>query len=183
MIAAHAIADAFSPDECDRIASLAEAIPARDAGLVRGGHDHNQRRAEIVWLDDTPDCAWVMDRLIALVRDANRATFGFDITEFAESPQVALYRGSREGHFDWHADIGDGPVARKRKLTLVAQLSDPAGYSGGTLEIMLGARTVTADLAHGAAVLFPSFLLHRVRPVTEGVRRSLTVWCHGPAFR
>ena len=43
--------------------------------------------------------------------------------------------------------------------------------------------TVTAGIARGTATLFPSYMLHRVTPVTEGIRHSLTVWAHGPAFR
>ncbi|MFP4044857.1 MAG: hypothetical protein ACLFTP_09870 [Rhodosalinus sp.] len=68
----------------------------------------------------------MMGRLIALMREANRDVFGFDLTEFAASPQVAPCAAREGGHFDWHADLGDGPLARRRKLTVVVQLSDPA---------------------------------------------------------
>ena len=66
---------------------------------------------------------------------------------------------------------------------MVVQLSEPSAYTGGKLELMPGAGTIVADCAQGTATLFPSFVLHRVTPVTEGERRSLTIWCHGPAFR
>ncbi|ETW13570.1 2OG-Fe(II) oxygenase [Roseivivax marinus] len=183
MIATHTIPDAFSPAECDRILALADAAPLRDAGLVRGQHDHGQRRAELSWLDEAEGSEWVMDRLVDVVRRANRSVFDFELTDFAESPQVARYGAERAGHFDWHADIGEGAVAARRKLTMVVQLSEPADYAGGGLEIMPSAAIITAPTQRGAATLFPSFMLHRVTPVTEGVRRSLTVWVHGPAFR
>jgi PKHD-type hydroxylase len=124
-----------------------------------------------------------MDRMIDLVRDANRDVFDFDITEFAESPQVARYGAEREGHFDWHSDIGEGRLAERRKLTIVVQLSEPDAYDGGTLEVMPSAGALSADRTRGAAILFPSFVLHRVTPVTRGERHSLTVWCHGAPFR
>ena len=114
---------------------------------------------------------------------ANRDVYGFDLTEFAESPQVARYGAEREGHFSWHADIGDGRLAARRKLTMVVQLSDSADYAGGALEIMPSAQAVSAARERGSATLFPSFLLHRVTPVTEGERYSLTTWAHGPRFR
>lgn len=183
MIHVHAIPSAFSSAECDRLVTLAAAAPANDARLVGRQRDHNQRRASLVWVDDLVGGDWVMDRIVSLVADANRTAFDFSLTEFAESAQIATYEADAGGHFDWHADIGDGPLAGKRKLTMVVQLSDPGDYVGGALEVMPSSNVLAADRARGAATLFPSYLLHRVTPVTDGTRRSLTIWAHGPAFR
>jgi PKHD-type hydroxylase len=183
MIAVHTIPAGFSTADCDRILAQTAAAPARDAKLVGQTQNHNIRRADLVWLDDVPDTAWVMDKIIDLIRVANREVFGFDLTEFGESVQVAQYDGAREGHFDWHSDIGDGKLAAKRKLTLVAQLSSPDAYVGGALEVMPSSHVVTAQTARGTVTIFPSYLRHRVTPVTEGTRASMTVWAHGPAFR
>ena len=114
---------------------------------------------------------------------ANRDVFDFDITDFAESAQVARYGAEREGHFGWHSDVGEGRLAERRKLTIVVQLSEPDAYRGGDLEVMPGAGIIAADRARGVATLFPAFVLHRVTPVTVGERHSLTVWCHGAPFR
>lgn len=183
MIQIHTAPAAFSDEDCARITAMAADRPAQDAGLVRNASDHNLRRADLVWLDDVKSSDWVMDRIIDLVREANRAVFGYDLTDFSESAQVARYGADRQGHFGWHSDIGDGRLAARRKLTMVVQLSAPSAYSGGALELMPGAGAITAGAAQGTATLFPSFVLHRVTPVTEGERRSLTIWCHGPAFR
>ena len=127
--------------------------------------------------------AWVMERLIDVVRTSNRNWFDFDLREFAESPQVASYDATNGGHFTWHSDIGDGPMAQKRKLTLVAQLSKPGSYDGGDLEVMPGAHIIAANRTQGSITIFPSFYLHQVTPVRRGTRHSLTVWAHGPKFR
>ena len=124
-----------------------------------------------------------MERLIKVIRKSNIDQFDFDLREFAESPQVASYKASDSGHFAWHSDIGDGPMARKRKLTLVLQLSLPGSYEGGDLEILPGSKILSADRAQGCVSVFPSFWLHQVVPVQSGVRHSLTLWAHGPAFR
>lgn len=182
MLSVHTIPEGFSAGECALLRAMAAAMPAADAGLVRQNRDHNLRRADLVWVDDIPGAEWVMDRIIDLVRSANRA-FGFDITAFHESPQIAHYAAVRDGHFDWHADIGDGPFARQRKLTMVAQLSEPDDYDGGQLELMPSAQVIAAARPCGAVTIFPSYVLHRVTPVTRGDRLSLTVWAHGPAFR
>jgi PKHD-type hydroxylase len=183
MIAVHSSEAAFSEVECDRIVALAQGAESSDARLVGRQRDHNLRRADLVWVDDVPGTAWIMARIIDLVRVANRDLFQFDLSDFAESPQIARYGAEREGHFDWHSDIGDGLVAARRKLTMVVQLSADKGYLGGGLEIRPSANVVEAVRSRGTATIFPAFQLHRVTPVTQGERFSLTVWAHGPGFR
>lgn len=127
MIAAHAVRGAFRcADGARLIDAVGEAAP-HDAGLVRECRDHNLRRADPAWLDEVPGT----NRVIDLVRDANRGVFHFDVTEFAESAQVARYSADREGHFDWISDIGEGRLAERRKLIVVVQLSDPVAFVGG----------------------------------------------------
>ncbi|MBT9384620.1 2OG-Fe(II) oxygenase [Pseudooceanicola sp. CBS1P-1] len=184
MIAFHVVPDAFTPAECQALITAADQSGlARDAGLVRRERDHDLRRADLVWVDDLPETDWVMNRLIDLVRVANREVFDFALDDFSESPQIARYGAERQGHFGWHSDIGEGTLASRRKLTLVAQLSDPAAYEGGALEVWYDSNIRTAPLPQGSVVLFPSFALHRVQPVTAGERHSLTVWAHGMPFR
>lgn len=177
------LADALKPDECAALIDLVQAHQMQEAGLVKGRTAHDIRRAEIGWLDDIPAASWVMDRMVGLVARANRDGFGFDLTDFGESAQVARYGAERLGHFDWHSDIGAGNWAAKRKLTIVVQLSDPDAYAGGALELRPDSNVTTAPRARGLATIFPSFVLHRVTPVTAGTRWSLTLWAHGPQFR
>ena len=179
----HLIPDALTQAECAALIALCAAQPMRDAGLVRASGDQQIRRAEISWLDDLPQAAWVMDRMIGLTAQANRESFHFDLTDFAESPQVARYTAARAARFDWHSDIGSTPIAAKRKLTVVVQLSDPAEYQGGTLDLRPDSTVHPSPTAQGSAIIFPAFTLHRVTPVTDGTRWSLTLWSHGPAFR
>ena len=124
-----------------------------------------------------------MDRLIEIIRISNIDQFDFDLRAFAESPQVARYDASDNGHFAWHSDVGEGILARKRKLTLVLQLSEPDSYEGGDLEVMPSAQILSANRGQGCVSVFPSFTLHQVAPVQSGVCYSLTLWAHGPVFR
>jgi PKHD-type hydroxylase len=183
MLSIHAMPDAFTKSECELIISMISQSPTNEALLVGSNKDHNLRKSELVWTDDVVGMEWVMDRLIELVRKSNRDHFEFDLREFAESPQVAIYKSSDSGHFVWHSDIGSGPASGKRKLTLVLQLSGSDTYEGGDLEVMPGAQILTAGRAQGCVSIFPSFTLHQVTPVKSGIRHSMTVWAHGPAFR
>ena len=178
----HTIPDALSAAECDRLLDQVANAPLKDAGLVRQTN-HQLRRADIAWLDDIAGTDWLMDRMMRTVSTANRDAYGFDLADFGESAQVARYGAERQGHFDWHSDIGAGQWAAKRKLTVVVQLSDPADYEGGTLNLWPNSTVVDAPRAKGTATVFPSFVLHRVTPVTLGTRWSLTLWAHGPGFR
>jgi PKHD-type hydroxylase len=178
----HTIAGALDPDACAQAVALAQGAGLR-AGRLVGQVASDLRRADLAWVDDLPGAGWIMDRMVKVVAEANRAAFDFALDDFAESAQIARYGAEGQGHFDWHSDIGSGALAARRKLTIVVQLSDPESYSGGQLELRPDSNIRLADQAQGTATVFPSFVLHRVTPVTAGVRWSLTLWAHGPAFR
>ena len=183
MITVHTIPNAFSIEQCDHILELARNAPSKDAKLVGNEKNHDLRRADLVWLDEVEGAEWVMDRIIDVLRPVNRDVYGFDLTDFSESAQVARYGAEREGHFSWHSDVGEGRLASRRKLTMVAQLSEPDTYEDGSLEVWPSSAVITAPRDRGSVTLFPSYLLHRVTPVTAGERYSLTIWAHGPQFR
>jgi PKHD-type hydroxylase len=70
-----------------------------------------------------------------------------------------------------------------RKLSVVVALND--GFEGGQFQINTNGEhnPETIPLPKGRLVVFPSYILHRVTPVTKGVRHSLVVWVVGPKFR
>ena len=104
-----------------------------------------------------------------------------------ESLQLTTYRpGDTHG---WHMDtLSHG--AEVRKLTVVVQLDDGTAYDGGDLELLTfgvpdpAPFPLPADAMRqrGTVAVFPSFLLHRVTPVTRGARRTLVAWFVGPRF-
>jgi PKHD-type hydroxylase len=173
----------FSSIECQRIIATALAGSFEDAALVGGQYAGNMRRSRNFWLDDEGDSAWVFRRLLDTIASCNRDHFHFDLEEFLERMQVAWYGAETGGFFDWHTDCGTGPLAARRKLTIVVQLSEENSYSGGLLETNADGHIRTASRTIGSALLLPSFVLHHVTPVTRGERYSLTLWSHGPAFR
>ena len=95
--------------------------------------------------------------------------------------QYAEY--ANDDGYDWHADLLRGQTLQ-RKLSICVQLSLPDEYEGGDVEAKLSGRdTITASREAGDALMFPSFVQHRVAPVTRGVRRSIVAWYLGPSFR
>ena len=179
--------DAFTAEELDRIIEIGESLGPKEATLGSGGDTNNCIRvSDTSWVPCNGDTQWLYDRLAFVARQLNGQFYGFDLYGFSEDMQYTVYRGSEEdgGHYTWHLDRGPNAAgAGPRKFTMVTQLSDPGEYEGGELQIQSGAEPMTVDKCRGRIVAFPSYMLHRVTPVTKGLRRTLVVWITGPAFR
>lgn len=172
--------DNFSPEECTAIMAMMVAETGKDAGLVDGKASEEIRRTLIHWIPESDETAWIYDRLTRLIARANREVFRYALTGFDEEAQIGCYRDG--GFYDWHVDRGGRGAGRSRKLTVSVQLSPPEAYEGGALDLNPDGREVEAPRAQGTAIIFPAYALHRVRPVTRGVRHSLVIWTHGPDF-
>jgi PKHD-type hydroxylase len=55
-------------------------------------------------------------------------------------------------------------------------LDDPATYQGGERVVATTAQTFTFKLPAGSMLLYPAGELHRVKPVTSGVRHAVVGW-------
>lgn len=172
--------EALSPEECAAAIALMTPLETRQAGLVDGQAEASIRRTEITWLGDTPDTAWLHARLARLMRQAQEDGLSYLLDGFEEEAQIARYADG--GFYDWHIDRGGQRSGRRRKLSVVVQLSPPQTYEGGLLELNPAGRVIAAPVEQGSAIVFPAFVLHRVTPVTAGSRYSLTQWIHGPDF-
>lgn len=142
----------------------------------------NVRVSEVSWVNLTDDSNLMYDRLAYIVRQINAEFYNFDISGFVEDFQYTTYYGSKNGHYTWHRDQS-ASISTSRKLSLVLQLSDPDEYEGGDLQIWTDADPITVEKSKGMIAVFPSWAIHRVTPVTKGIRKSLVVWIAGPAFR
>ena len=180
--------DVLSAEEC---ALLQQAVSDQEPVSAGVGLSDRQeadiRRADLRWLPADDDNAWLYDRLDSYVQLANSTVFGFDVVGFEGPLQYTEYRPGQ--FFDWHQDIGPGNAGR-RKLSVVCVLSHPDEHDGGQLELpggllgpAPGVEEVLAKPPQGTLVLFPSYQLHRVTPVTRGLRRSLVAWVVGPPLR
>ncbi len=132
------------------------------------------------WIGYDKKTEFIYRKLGDVVVRVNALHFGFNLTGFVEHFQYTSY-GSNNDHYEWHMDKGPNLVA-PRKLSLVLMLSDPNEYEGGELEFLPGMNVTVADNKLGRIFLFPSWLLHRVTPVTKGIRKTLVVWVSGPKF-
>ena len=68
---------------------------------------------------------------------------------------------------------------------MTVQLSDGDEYEGGEFHLRDGSGQDLPNNIYdrGSVLVFPSFLLHRVTPVTSGTRKTLVAWFEGKRFR
>ena len=125
------------------------------------------------------DHDWVDALLIKAAQEAN-THFGFNLTAMIERPQLLQYHSPSHG-YDWHLDIGNGDNST-RKISISVALNRDDDYEGGELCMFTRGET-SIKLTQGLIAAFPSFLPHRVRPVTKGTRWALVCWIHGEPFR
>ncbi len=167
-------AHCFSDEECQRVIGMARAFPAEEGRVEGGGAQQQFRSATVHFIPHIKETVWLYQKALDAAVEANEHHWDFDVTGFFQGLQLIRYEGSREDHYAWHMDIGIG-ADTGRKISFVVQLSDPADYEGGELEMNSG-KILTPPNARGTVVLFPSFMLHRVKPVTSGVRWSIAGW-------
>ena len=178
----------LNDNQVNDIINIGDQFPVTGTGLGFDGStaNNNLRSSEIRWINPNDfKSKFVVDLLWYYGREANRNAFGFDI-DYLPDIQYTTYTAEENGKYDWHCDtFWANPTAYDRKLSIVIQLSDPSEYEGGDFEIDPQYAQITADQmrAKGSVMVFPSFLIHRVIPVTKGTRRSLVSWIQGPKFR
>jgi PKHD-type hydroxylase len=167
----------FTADECHKIGQLADAEQQHDGHIGKGVSDQI-RESKVSYVNPTDDSQWIFDKLEVILLDLN-GDYKFDLNGFHEGFQVARY-SAPAGHYTWHNDIGTGTFST-RKLSMSVQLSDVGDYEGG--ELQFADSTQPAPKEIGSLIVFPSFLTHRVKPVTSGERKSMVSWVSGPAFK
>jgi PKHD-type hydroxylase len=172
--------DLFSPEEIAKIVEIGESFLPTEA-QIGSGIDTDYRRSKTSWIQLNSDTEWIFSRIGHMVSSLNGQFYGFDLYGFAESLQYTVYSEEDEGCYDWHRDLGSQTAPRK--LSAVVQLSDPDDYEGGDLELMTSKTPDVVDRCAGRGVVFPSFVLHRVTPVTKGVRKTLVAWACGNQFK
>jgi PKHD-type hydroxylase len=174
----------LTPEECKAIIGIGEKQLK-----VAKTEDHqvhaNLRKSEISWLNPDSEHSWLFNRLRDCINDVNTNWFGYQLIGF-EGIQFTKYSYKKDEHPDFystHRDTTLLPGGTVRKLSFTVQLSDSEAYSGGDV-VLYNTLTdsITLSRALGSISFFPSYTIHEVIPVTNGVRYSLVGWAYGPAF-
>tara|TARA_R100000908_G_C3706847_1_gene115056 strand:+ start:125 stop:730 length:606 start_codon:yes stop_codon:yes gene_type:complete len=171
-------AEVFSKEECEKIIKIAKDTGMEEATTHDGKKDI--RKSDVSWLMPSENLDWAYRKITDTVLHLNERYFKFDISGFNEGFQFTNYKAP-SGNYGKHVDRANNFVIRK--LSLSVQLSDPKDYEGGDLRLYESNKAKVMQKEQGTLILFPSFILHEVMPVTKGERNSLVAWVTGKQFK
>jgi PKHD-type hydroxylase len=167
----------FSPDDCDRVMDIGRTRALQPGQVSGSDADNSMRDSSVTLLKPDADTQWMYDRVFDVVSRFNNQLWRFELAG-AEPMQFAAY--GVDQHYDWHVDLWANKPKNARKLSVSVQLNASEEYEGGSFEVdQSGAPNAIGPRAKGAMILFPSYVLHRVQPVTSGIRHSLVTWFVG----
>lgn len=165
----------FSKEECEEIILAYRGVDPIEAKIA--GEIKDKRRETlihpIVYDVDDPQSEELYLKIADRIARYNQFGFDFDISGIYGDLQLLEYNVG--GHYDWHMDIGPG-MAAHRKLSFIAQLSDPEDYEGGEVVFKASEKERELPKDQGQMAVFPSFIMHKVNEITEGTRYALVTW-------
>ena len=151
-----------------------------------------KRKSDIVWLSEP----WIYKEIQPYIHEANKSADWNHQWDFTQACQFTEYKKGQ--HYDWHCDSDVLPYDRPndanqngkiRKLSMTLSLTDQSAYRGGDLEFDFrctdeGSQPQICKEVRpkGSIIVFPSFVWHRVKPVTKGLRHSLVCWNLGQPY-
>ena len=155
------------------------------------GVDEKIRVTDIAWTNDQ----WVYDTIWPYMMEANEnAGWRYEI-KAAESSQITRYK--KGGFYKFHRDGGGCHMSKYnnptnafmhdhvRKISMTVLLNK--SFEGGNFEFTSYTKeecTITpVEMNQGDVIVFPSWMEHRVAPITKGIRYSLVTWFLGPPFK
>jgi PKHD-type hydroxylase len=165
---------------CDSVLAEVDWATAEPGGVTSNQIvDPTKRRTDVIWQHFMQPLGCVAKMYIDVGNHA--AGWGYTLSE-QEGTQIGRYKSIDKGHYDWHMDASAPENGIQRKLSISILLSDPSEFEGGQLQLK-GMEDTPLLEKKGSIIVFPSFIEHRVTPVTKGVRYSAVTWASGPSFR
>lgn len=170
------ITGVFSPEECQKIIEYGDQFPL-EKNRISSEDDPYFRDCRLTWLGVCPDTEWMFNKFPPIFKD-------YPVSRL-EVLQFTVYK---EGHYcEWHVDnTGKSDHGGDRIVTAIVQLTDPAEYEGGVLQILTKDSEKPGDKDDveyisippklGAVIFFAGGVCHRVTPVTRGERKVLVCW-------
>jgi len=120
---------------------------------------------------------------IEAVLQWNEEEIGYDLN-FLTGDKILNYNiYPKDTEYSWHIDAMPMSVAYDMKFTCLLNLSESKIEGGDLYLFETGPLCIKEFNNPGALIIFPSFTPHKVTKITEGTRKTLTIWFNGPKFR
>jgi PKHD-type hydroxylase len=180
----------FSDAELLRIVAHCESEGLGRAKIFGDETNDSVRRCDIKFFHVDADTAWFFGKMNHAINSINSCYYGFDLNGY-DAFQYTSYNAAELGTYHWHMDCFLGgkeyglpnDMIQPRKLSLTLALNED--YEGGEFQVNMGDQQspVIVPSRKGRIIAFPSYVIHTVRPVTKGFRRSIVIWVTGPKWR
>lgn len=125
----------------------------------------------------------ILKKYFRYAHEINRNFFGFDL--YSEPPlgiNYNVYSGGKN-EYPYHRDCNTPGSASDSKLTAILNVSTES-YDGGQFHLFFGNDKLIEEINQpGTLLVFPSYIFHKVTPVTKGCRKTISTWLQGPAFK
>ncbi len=181
--------DAFTEDELKKIEEICLGQETQRATII-GTQNENEvekvRKSKVYFHTKNEKTDWLFDKFNAITSIINDRYYNYNLNGYKDF-QYTEYYAEENGKYDWHMDMIHGPnnMNTTRKLSIVFCLSEPnKDFTGGEFQINTGnaEECETVKMKKGRMIFFPSYLIHRVKPVTQGIRKTIVIWVTGPKF-
>jgi PKHD-type hydroxylase len=172
--------DLFSDEEIDKITAYCQEQTLQKGTVVAGKGDPQGRVSDIGFVFPNVDTGWFFEKMNSIIEQINDQWYGFDLEGYLNF-QYTEYDAAKNAHYGMHMDLFLGKPGPARKLSLSLILNDD--YEGGEFYVQDTEKPTVMPQKKGRLIMFPAFMLHGVRPVSNGVRRSIVIWVSGPMFR
>ena len=116
-------------------------------------------------------------------RERNKFTFGYALFQTLDIDMwnINIYDSKNDSEYDFHYDATSDNI-RDIKLTGIVNISDEP-YEGGEFITFDGRFVEILEIKNpGSSILLRHGTLHKVKPVTKGIRKTLSYWLYGPRF-
>jgi PKHD-type hydroxylase len=182
----------FTTEELDGLETYLDSFDMEKALTVGyKGNDEQlkeTRRCKVRFHKSNEETEWIFKRLDMIITNINDQFYNFDLNGY-ESFQYTRYSAEDAGTYNWHMDMFTGSdflpegTIETRKLSLTLLLNDQ--FTGGDFCINSGREEhpKVVPCPRGRAIIFPSFMIHKVTPLLTGMRKSVVVWVTGPKFK
>lgn len=181
--------DWFTNDELREVTEYSQHYKEPEKATIFGDVPVEEYRvSKTSFIEPREDNNWFFQKLNAAITTINDRWYGFELNGYP-SFQYTEYHAEEKGRYDWHMDMHHGflnnfteDLVQPRKLSLSLMLN--TDYEGGEFQInSVGEnKPEICEKKVGRIIAFPSYIMHRVTPVTSGMRRSIVVWVTGPKF-
>jgi len=173
----------FTSEELDKMCEYFDT----HGELVKGSTPMNSskwRISDVCFYDrKNKDVEWIFKKLDTEIIKNNNKHFGFKLNAY-DFFQYSVYNDFENGQYRFHMDTTESQ-SKVRKLSISLILNEQGvDFEGGDFVFNMANenKPCKVELTRGSMILFPSYLLHAVTPVTKGTRKSVVIWVEGPSF-